>query len=244
MTMRRVISALTLFSSLAALSATTGSVRAGVPDGEVPPAYERFVEDGRGLSLLRIARRAYASAALGHEPFLAKPSLERRRPAGPRDEPPPPEWPEAPVGLVLCLRIDGKVRACEGEMEPASRNLSKFATSLAERLASGRSRGKKKVKSEEISRGVMEAWFIRDVSVLEEEEFKAAGREGGLDLGRAGLIVDGAGGRVVVLPGEATSWRRVVRIARKAGVVKMFKHPETVRRFAPLPAGEPLEINP
>jgi hypothetical protein len=129
-------------------------------------------------------------------------------------------------------------------MEPASRNLSKFATSLAERLASGRSRGKKKVKSEEISRGVMEAWFIRDVSVLEEEEFKAAGREGGLDLGRAGLIVDGAGGRVVVLPGEATSWRRVVRIARKAGVVKMFKHPETVRRFAPLPAGEPLEINP
>jgi hypothetical protein len=131
-----LVLSLSLSALMAAPSPVTPATRAAT-DG-FPESYRGFAEaGGAGEELLRIARAALLDALGGTAPPRVKPSPATGRPAGPRDEPPPPEWPEGPVGLALCVRVEEKRLRCEGDAEAPDEDLAVAITGLADRLGRG-----------------------------------------------------------------------------------------------------------
>jgi hypothetical protein len=210
----------------------------------MPDAYGRFAAGPAAAALIQIAKSAYLAASVGVEPPFLKPEPGTGRPAGPRDEPPPPEWPDGPVGLVLCLRVEGRLRACEGSPSAPSRELGTAAADLAEDLAASRSRGRRRPAREELREATVEVFFLPAVQQLGEEEMRTAGREGALDPARTGLLVRGAKGDCFVMPGEVRSVRKAVRLARKAGAVGWFGRASAIFRFIPVAAGSARLFSP
>lgn len=202
------------------------------PSGE----YAAFLESGGGLRMMRIARGAFM-AALGEAAPPPRPSPETGRPAGPRDEPPPPEWPEGPVGLLLCASVGEKIRRCEGAAEPPYRELGIAVTSLGDRLGMGMAAGRRRLKAKDHARTRLEAAFILDAEEVPYGEWKRIGREDGIDLGARGLLVFSGGSRAVVAPGEARSWRRALRIARGRRSGERWRVPERVLVFRAVSGG-------
>jgi hypothetical protein len=191
---------------LSALLAAGGPA-SGAGPGERLAAYRAFASDGRGARLARLARYAYVAAAGIVEPYPVDPPGGSGRPAGPRDEPPPPDWPEGPVGLVLCVVEGGKVRACEGTSASTSMDLGAEAVGLAERLARGGGR-----------RRALPARLRAEARVQVAFVLEAPAAGGAPPPGaEAGFVASwGAGEEVVVPPSEAGTERRALRAARRA----------------------------
>jgi len=231
---------------LALLAACLGLTAAGPParaaEEEAPAHYAAFLSGSASPALLRAALKAYLGALSGVDDFPPIPSPDTGRPAGPRDEPPPPEWPLRPVGLALCLKIDGRIRACEGGPEPAAEQLLEAVTLLGERLAAVR--GRRRPEAGEILSGTLEATFILDPRTMSLSDAKREAGTVGLDLGARGLIIEGAGGIALVMPGEAGSLKKAIRMARQAGAVKSFRKPSKIVSFAPARAGSAPFLNP
>ncbi len=231
---------LILSLSLSALMAAPSSVPAtrGAASG-LPESYRRFAETGgAGEELLRIARGALLEALGMAAPPRSRPSHATGRPAGPRDEPPPPEWPEGPVGLALCVRVGEKVLGCEGDAEAPDDDLAVAITRLADRLGRDLLERRKRVRERERSRAAVEAAFLADLVPLGDAELRRAGRKGGVDLGTYGLLFDDGRGAAVVMPGEARSLRKAERLAGKRGGPGRSGAAVVVSRFTPLRAGE------
>lgn len=228
---------------LALPAGLAAALAAGVPaTPSTSASYERFAEDGRGTLFLKLARRAYLSRLLNRE-ILTKPLPGKRRPAGPRDEPPPPEWPGEPTGMLLCLSLQGKVRGCEGEPAPPAGEMGRLAFRLGERLAQTASRGRGSPPGEEeLPRATLRAWFLLSLEEMDYTDFKRAVKAGEIDPSSTAVLVAGRRGQVFVAPGEARSHREVASIARGAGVAGLFRGPESVKLFRPVPAARPLAV--
>jgi len=218
-------------------------VRASAPErvGPSATACEAFHEDGRGAILIRIARDAFAAAALGREVLPESPSPGLRRPAGPRDEPPPPEWPPGPVGFLLCLRVGESIRGCEGDSPPSRESLGRIASALGERLASSSSRGRRP-DPEDLDRAELDAWFLIPLERMDYTGFKAAVKSGEVGLAGTALVVNGGRGRAFVAPGEARGAGDAARIARRAGASRLFGRPGSIELFRPVAAAPPVKV--
>jgi len=213
------------------------AITAAASEASPGPEYETFVRLGASRGLIHAALKAYLSVAAGIDDFPQPPSPFTGRPAGPRDEPPPPEWPVKPVGLALCLAIDGRIRLCEGGVEPGADQLLEAITSLGERLATASGRARPRIGSEQFTDGELRAFFLLEPDALSYDEARAAGREGMLDLSGEGLLVEGSRGDALVMPGQADSLKRALRIARKAGALRIFGKPLLLVRFRAVEAG-------
>jgi len=230
---------------LAALAAPPHGAVAGEPSVELDDApYRAFVASGEAATLLALARRAYADAAgvpVGSP--LDIPGTEDRR-AGPRDEPPPPGWPAAPTGLVVCLRIDERVLACEGSRTPPDSDLAAGISILAGRLAASRSRGRAAtIEPDDRPRLVLEAAFVAGATLLARSGRRVVVPEG-TDLDRKGFVVEAAGSATVTLPGEAGSARAALRMARMAGVRPSGDVPPAVWLYTPVARASVPAVTP
>ena len=231
-----LLSVLSLHVLLAVTPAAAGA--SAVP--EIDPS---FAMDGRGAGLARIAARAFLEASKAVEIYPVERPGAGGRPAGPRDEPPPPEWPGASLGLVLCVEVDGAIRACEGDLHPPPVDLAAAATMVATRLAAapGRSR-RPALEAAEVPRAEIRAAFAVDIGSVDDAGMDG-GKGGDVDPGTRGLRIEGKGGALILMPGEAGSMRKALRLARKAGVVPRFGDPTSVETFTPIAAGSgPLRI--
>jgi hypothetical protein len=207
--------------------------------------YALFRDGNAGTSLLRVVANAFLGSAPGLDGLLLPPSPRTGRPAGPRDEPPPPEWPAKPVGLVFCIEVEGRIRGCEGVLDPGARELGAIAGELGERLATSRSRGRKKLSNEEFEIALIRGAFIPGATDRAGfAEAKDAYSAGEMDLAKEGIVIEGSRGRVFVMPGEAASLREAVRLARKGRAVKVFRKPLAVYRFKVSPIGPGFRIKP
>ncbi len=213
---------------------------AGAGGAEDLSAYHQFAADARGSVLMNMARRIYRAAAEAAEVFPVDPAGATGRPAGPRDEPPPPEWPERPAGLVLCLRVMGKIRACEGELPASHQDLGAAVSVLAERLPLSRSRGRPKaMTAAERDAASLEAVFAlpRPLAAGEVTRAGRAAPPARIDPASAGMHVTGSRGEVFLLPGEAVTVKRARRAARKAGATPRAGGEAEIEWFVAVPIG-------
>jgi hypothetical protein len=226
-------------------TAQPASPKAPVAEPSAPSkACADFAASGQAAALMAIARRIYRDAA-GLPPQTPVDMPERSgRPAGPRDEPPPPEWPEGPSGLVLCLKVKGRVLGCEGGSRPASTDLVAAISALAERLPSGESRGRSKtLRARDLPVAALEAAFISHV----EPVIEAAGKRtlpAGIDPAAVGFVVSGEGREVVTFPGEARSIRSALRFGRKAGLKSLGAPDPSIGVYSPIPIGSVPIVTP
>ena len=233
-------------ASLAILACACALVTASAAEGPASAEpYRLFASDGRGAQLIRFARRAYLEAEGRGELYPPGPSDPSGRPAGPRDEPAPPSWPDRAAGIVLCLRTGEKIRACEGEVLPASRSLGEVVADLAERLVKSRSRGRLRPMSEpERRRARIEGTFVLDAARLAEADRDRRDLPPEWDPARTGFRIEGSGRAVFIVPGEARSPRKAAAIARKAGVIRRGEEPAWFDRLTVVPTGEAPLVSP
>jgi len=229
-----------------------------------------FASDARGTALLRLARRLFRAAAEAVEMYPVDPPSGTGRPAGPRDEPPPPEWPAGPVGLLLCLNVDGKIRACEGDVVAMSTDMGAALIDLAEKLPRSRSRGRPpKLNAPQRDGATLEAAFLLepappeaapdpntpnpntpDSNALDPSTtnpnalYSSTTSPKTPDPQTMTLRLTGAGGALVLLPGEAKTLRKAARVARKAGVAGRGRNAAAIQIVTRIPIGSiPLKIN-
>lgn len=208
--------------------------------------YRRFIDSGEGTILLAIARRVYGEeTGLPDLSPLDMPESDDR-PAGPRDEPPPPEWPEGPTGIVLCLKIGEETRACEGGRLPPSDDLAAAVSDLAARLPASRSRGKQRpLKAAEQPRASLQAAFVVEAKPPRKEPgSNKVSLPEGVDPSLVGFVVEGEGGSLVTLPGDARSLKAALRLARKAGVTGGSRGGQAVWWYRPERIGSVPIVSP
>jgi len=237
-------SATAVFLCATLLAGGVALAREETRETRLPASYVEFEASGQATALMAIARRIYRETvgALAESPVEIP--VKSERPAGPRDEPPPPEWPEGPTGVVLCLKMKDRVRACEGGRAPASPDLVAAISVLAERLPASGSRGKPRpLSAREQPAATLEAAFILRVEPITASAGKRV-LPTGIDGATVGFVVSGAAGEVATLPGELRSIKAALKLARKAGVAGRRGVEPVVGWYAPVAIGSVPIVTP